>query len=94
MKQYVTTAMLLLIMASITRASDTTTTGELIIDPPTLMAIGIAWPIEGDDNRNARVAIAYRKKGELEWSQGLDPLRLSRRQSSFRQPVHRRLRCE
>jgi len=76
MKKNVATVLLLLIIPSITWAADSTTTGELIIDPPTLMAIGIAWSIEGDDNRNAQVTITYRKKGETEWNRGLDPLRL------------------
>ena len=40
------------------------------------MALGFAWPIEGDDNRNAQVSITYRQKGETEWLHGLDPLRL------------------
>ena len=34
------------------------------------MALGFAWNIEGDDNRNARVAVAYRKKGDRKWSRG------------------------
>src|SRR3990172_2611296 len=84
MKQYVATAILLIIVPAIAWAADITTTGELIVDPPTLMAIGIAWPIEGDDNRNARVSISYRKKGEVEWSQGLDPLRLQNEQTYTR----------
>jgi len=84
MKQYVATAVLLIIVPAIAWAADITTTGELIVDPPTLMAIGIAWPIEGDDNRNARVSISYRKKGEVEWSQGLDPLRLQNEQTYTR----------
>jgi hypothetical protein len=32
--------------------------------------------VEGDDNRNARVAVSYRKKGETEWEQGLPLMRL------------------
>ena len=84
MKQYVATAVLLIIVPAIAWAADITTTGELIVDPPTLMAIGIAWPIEGDDNRNARVSISYRRKGDLEWSQGLDPLRLQNEETYTR----------
>jgi hypothetical protein len=61
-----------------------TTTGELIVDPPTLMALGFAWSIEGDDNRNARVAISFRRKGEAKWSRGLDPLRLQNEQTFTR----------
>jgi len=65
-------------------AANGTTTGELIVDPPTLMALGFAWPIDGDDNRNAQVAISYRKQGEAKWSRGLDPLRLQNEETFTR----------
>ncbi len=45
------------------RTNRTTYRLALTIDPPTLMALGFAWNIEGDDNRNARVAVNFRKKG-------------------------------
>ena len=38
--------------------------GELVIDPPTLINLGFEWMIEGDDNRNAKVEVSYRKQGE------------------------------
>ncbi len=53
-----------------------TTTGEFIVDPPTLINLGFEWFIEGDDNRNASVALAYRKQGAAQWSTGLPLLRL------------------
>jgi len=31
---------------------------------------------DGDDNRNARVDVSYRKQGETQWKQGLPLLRL------------------
>ena len=74
----------LLMVASLSWAGNSTTTGELIADPPTLMALGFAWPIEGDDNRNARVTITYREKGKMEWLQGLDPLRLHNEKTFLR----------
>jgi len=67
-----------------TSAGNGVTTGELIIEPPTLMALGFEWNIEGDENRNARVAISYRKKGATSWSQGLDLLRLQNEQMFLR----------
>ncbi len=76
MKKYVATALLFLIVPTVAWAADSTTTGELIVDPPTLMSLGFAWSIEGDDNRNAQVSITYRRKGEKDWLQGLDLLRL------------------
>jgi hypothetical protein len=49
---------------------------ELVIDPPTLINLGFEWPIEGDDNRNATVEVAYRRTGENSWKQALPLLRL------------------
>ncbi len=63
-------------LASAAHAENATATGELYVEPPTLIALGFEWSIEGDDNRNAHVAISYRKKGAAKWSRGLDPLRL------------------
>ncbi len=35
--------------------------GELVTDPPTLINLGFEWLIKGDDNRDAKVEVAYRK---------------------------------
>ncbi len=50
--------------------------GELVVDHPTLINLGFEWVIQGDDNRNARVEVSYRKQGEASWKQGLPLLRL------------------
>jgi hypothetical protein len=50
--------------------------GELIVDHPTLINLGFEWLIEGDDNRNSKVDVWYRKQGEAQWKQGLPLLRL------------------
>ena len=50
--------------------------GELLVEPPTLINLGFEWSIEGDDNRNATVEVAYRRQGETEWSPALPLLRL------------------
>ena len=50
--------------------------GELLVEPPTLLNLGFEWSIEGDDNRNAAVEVAYRRRGETEWSPALPLLRL------------------
>src|SRR5580658_6936549 len=59
-----------------------TVPGEFLIDPPTLVSLGFAWKISGDDNRNARVDVTYRKKGESQWKTGLPLLRLQHEQVS------------
>ncbi|HEY1877587.1 MAG TPA: hypothetical protein VGG66_08955 [Rhizomicrobium sp.] len=50
--------------------------GELVIDPPTLINLGFEWVIQGDDNRNARVDVAYRRKGDAQWKTAMPLLRL------------------
>src|ERR1700744_299370 len=55
---------------------NTVTAGELVIDPPTLINLGFEWVIKGDDNRNARVDVAYRRKGDTEWKTAMSLLRL------------------
>jgi hypothetical protein len=57
-------------------AEDSTTPGEFFVDPPTLVSLGFEWRITGDDNRNARVDVTYRKKGESAWRRALPLLRL------------------
>jgi len=68
--------LLLIISAGFAWGQNATTAGDLITDPPTLLSLGFAWNITGDDNRNARVEVTYRKKGEREWRQALPMLRL------------------
>lgn len=52
------------------------TSGELVVEPPTLINLGFEWRIDGDANRNARVDVSYRKTGATAWSTGLPLLRL------------------
>ena len=57
-------AILQLAAAAPAAAQATTTPGEFSIEPPTLMSLGFDWKIAGDDNRNARVEVSFRKKGD------------------------------
>jgi len=50
--------------------------GELVVDPPTLINLGFEWIISGDDNRNAKVEVSYRKKGEKAWRKAMPLMRL------------------
>jgi hypothetical protein len=50
--------------------------GAVIMEPPTTGALGVEWRIEGDDNRNAAVALAWRRTGEMVWHDALPLLRL------------------
>jgi len=55
-----------------------TTAGDFWVEPPTLQSLGFEWRIKGDDNRNASVAVSYRKKGDSSWRKALPLLRLQR----------------
>jgi hypothetical protein len=52
------------------------TPGELVIDHPTLINLGFEWIIDGDANRNASVAVSFRKQGETAWREGMPLARL------------------
>ncbi len=52
------------------------TAGELVVEPATLISLGFEWYIEGDTNRNAAVAVAYRQSGESAWHESLPLLRV------------------
>lgn len=84
MKKRIAAVLLMLMGYSLGWTADNVITGELIVDPPTLIALGFAWPVEGDDNRNARVSVQYRKRGDSEWQQGLDLLRLQGEETFLR----------
>ncbi len=50
--------------------------GEFVIDHPTLINLGFEWHISGDDNRNSKVEVSYRKQGDTTWKQAMPMLRL------------------
>jgi len=76
--------LILAILASRAALSqNTVTAGELILEPPTLISLGFEWIIEGDDNRNARVALSYREVGERRWREGLPLLRVHNERTVF-----------
>jgi hypothetical protein len=59
-----------------TASGNGVTSGEFVIDPPTLINLGFEWFIQGDDNRNAAVAVSFRKQGASQWSTAQPLLRL------------------
>ena len=50
--------------------------GQVVVEPPTTTALGVEWRIQGDDNRNAAVTLAWRRSGDTAWRDGLPLLRL------------------
>ena len=56
---------------------ETVVPGELLVEPATLINLGFEWFIQGDSNRNASVAISYRRQGSTAWTTGMPLLRLN-----------------
>jgi hypothetical protein len=50
--------------------------GEVVEELPTLRCLGVRWLVGGDANRNARVALNYRRQGSQEWKPALDLFRV------------------
>jgi hypothetical protein len=66
----------LFMLSANAQTSNAVTVGEFIVEPPTLLNLGFEWKITGDDNRNATVAVQYRKVGEANWQAGQPLLRI------------------
>ena len=73
-----------MLVAAAASAQTATAAGEFSIEPPTLTALGFDWRISGDDNRNARVEVSFRKRGTPQWRAALPLLRLQREQVNGR----------
>ncbi len=49
---------------------------RFMVDPPTLENLGFRWYVSGDSNRSATVTVAFREKGDSEWTEALPMLRV------------------
>ena len=56
--------LLLVLIAAPLLAQDATQAGRLHVEHPTLENLGFEWAISGDENRNASVAVEFRKVGD------------------------------
>lgn len=65
-----------LALGAASHADDAVTAGAFVVEPATLHCLGFEWRIEGDDNRNASVAVSYRKKADSDWRDALPLLRI------------------
>jgi Right handed beta helix region len=45
--------------------------GEPLAEPPTFHSLGVRWPVRGDANANAWIAVQYIKRGDAEWKEAL-----------------------
>ena len=58
------------------QGTNAVTGGTFTVDRPTLQSAGFEWNIAGDDNRNAVVAVTFRKKGDSKWRKALPLFRM------------------
>lgn len=68
--------LLLALSAPALAADNGVTPGAFVTERPTLKSLGFEWKIGGDDNRNAAVAVTYRKAGSGPWRQALPLFRM------------------
>ncbi|MFO1092769.1 MAG: right-handed parallel beta-helix repeat-containing protein [Planctomycetaceae bacterium] len=66
---------------------DKTQPGRFVVEHPTLHNLGFEWAISGDANRNATVAVRFRKVGDPEWREALPLLRMGG-ESVYRRREH------
>ncbi len=57
-------------------AQDHTIPGAIITPFPTLKNLAVEWNIQGDDNLNGRVEVAYRVTGTTAWKEGMPLFRV------------------
>ena len=67
---------LLLLVAGSAHAQNSTRAGRFTVEHPTLHNLGFEWSISGDANRNASVAVEFRRAGEGQWRPALPLLRV------------------
>src|ERR1700761_7450763 len=69
-------ALMLAAGPALAQEGNAVTAGTFTVDRPTLVSLGFEWRIAGDANRNASVAVSYRKKGDSKWRPALPMLRI------------------
>lgn len=50
--------------------------GRFVVEHPTLLNLGFEWEIQGDANRNAAVAVRFRRVGDESWRDALPLVRM------------------
>lgn len=71
----------ILCLAALHASEDAVNPGELRAELPTFRNLGFEWPIGGDENRNASVAVEFRRVGERRFRQALPLLRVGDEQA-------------
>src|SRR5258708_29866308 len=68
----------LLICAALRAENAAAPVGEPVLEPATLHSLGAYWIVKGDDNKNAQIAMSFRKSGAAEWTQSLPMFRVEK----------------
>ncbi len=63
-------------LAAYAQGQSGTTAGRFTVENPTLENLGFEWAITGDTNRNASVAVEFRRTGETAWRKALPLVRV------------------
>ena len=66
----------LILLSATASAQDSINAGRFTVEHPTLHNLGFEWSIIGDDNRNASVAVEFRKEGDSSWRDALPLVRI------------------
>ncbi|HSR98511.1 MAG TPA: hypothetical protein VLM79_15745 [Kofleriaceae bacterium] len=69
-------------------AQASTTTPGVVTQYATMNSIGVEWPVTGDANHNATVAVSYRVHGTTGWRSALPLVRMDYQASSTATPVN------
>ena len=56
--------LLVFLTAALVTAQDKVEPGEFVVGNTTLINLGFEWHITGDNDRNAKVDVSYRKQGQ------------------------------
>ncbi len=57
-------------------AQNATVPGEVSTPYPTITNLSVEWRVQGDQNLNGKVTLAYRRVGDPEWREGMPLLRI------------------
>lgn len=63
-------------LAAPARADDVLHPGTAKLDRPTVTALGVQWPLTGDDDLDAKATLRYREKGASAWRDALPLFRV------------------
>src|SRR4051812_40231373 len=70
MKCCICFVLMLTMISQVVAGDKSEAVGDPAVEAPTLRCLGAYWIIRGDDNKNARIDLNYRKAGTQDWKPG------------------------